>query len=174
MKNWIINWFRSGRMNRFWSLLMTIILNNLVLFAFHLVIDGIGIFFLPFIFIHLTDSTIILISLIFLILWCIIPLALYLISGFLLRPTKYTFTDFISVFLFGLVGVMIWVDCWNHPTQDVLSSPWWKYAFYTGGLSMYDLLISKYDQYDSLRILYSIIPVLLSFCGLELKRRYKK
>jgi hypothetical protein len=169
MKNWLIDQFRTERANQFWTLLKTIVINNLVLFAFDLVIDGICLF-LPLLYLPLLDSTFSIKNIIISVLVYLTPLVLYMIAGYLLKPTKYIFTDFFSVILFGLIGVTIWVDCMNRPTSNALNSSWWGYGFYTAGMGVYGLLISENDNYNYWRILYSIIPVLLSFCGLEIKR----
>lgn len=175
IKEWGVNNLKTGKMNQFLYQVSKIVANNLVLFLLNVMIAGIGIFILPSISVFSMYSTISPIKEI-LVLWALtIPLTLYLLSGYLLLPTKYIFTDFISVILFGLIGVMIWVDCIIRPPSNVLNSPWWGYIFYTAGMGgAYDILVTKTESADYLRILYSIIPVLLSFCGLEIKRYNKK
>lgn len=173
IREWSIERFRTDRLYQFGVLLIKIVINNLVHFVFNMLIAGIGIF-LSIIEFDVMRSMISPIKEVVLFFLLLTPLFLYLLSGYLLLPTKYLLTEFFSVLLFGVIGVMIWRYCIDHPTYDVLNSPWWGYVFYTIGLSMYDYLFSKSDQYDSLRILYSIIPVLLSLCGLEIKRIYNK
>jgi len=174
MKNWVIDQFRTGRLKNIWSQIITIIINNLVIITLYVIITGIGVILLPLIYLSIIKSIISPIKEMLLFFLLLTPLILYLFSGYILLPTKHIFTDFFSVIPFGIIGIMIWIYCMNHPGYDALHTSWWTYAFYTGGMGMYDILIGENDQYNYLRILYSIIPVLLSFCGLEIKRTYNK
>lgn len=108
----------------------------------------------------------------------------YIIAGITFKPAKLIINDLFSFTLVGIIGALLWTYAFLKSPYDldrhnVLYGAWWPYLFYLGGVTFIDSFMNRNNYiYGNMiayvSLIYSIIPTILFFIGIEIRRIFNK
>jgi len=155
--------------------LKKVIQNNFISLGYHLLIGIISFTLFVRLFINKPYTDLLLIM---------VPMLFYIIAGITFKPAKLIINDLFSFTLVGIIGALLWTYAFLKSPYDldrhnVLYGAWWPYLFYLGGVTFIDSFMNRNNYiYGNMiayvSLIYSIIPTILFFIGIEIRRIFNK
>ena len=152
-----------------------VIQNNFISLGYHLLIGIISFTLFVRLFINKPYTDLLLIM---------VPMLFYIIAGITFKPAKLIINDLFSFTLVGIIGALLWTYAFLKSPYDldrhnVLYGAWWPYLFYLGGVTFIDSFMNRNNYiYGNMiayvSLIYSIIPTILFFIGIEIRRIFNK
>ena len=152
-----------------------VIQNNFISLGYHLLIGIISFTLFVRLFINKPYTDLLLIM---------VPMLFYIIAGITFKPAKLIINDLFSFTLVGIIGALLWTYAFLKSPYDldrhnVLYGAWWPYLFYLGGVTFIDSFMNRNNYiYGNMiayvSLIYSNIPTILFFIGIEIRRIFNK